>query len=186
MTRRPPTQADDAGGESFLGRWSRRKQLAREEAAYPPRSTAPDAADADRTPAPTPPPTDADMPALETITGSSDVSGFLSSEVSEALRNKALRRLFHSAVFNVRDGLDDYDEDFIDFEKLGDVVTADMRHQMEMEEERRRLAARESGDAAPEPDLAPDPETRDAPPEEGADAADDAAHRDPDGAGSPA
>ena len=45
-----------------------------------------------------------------------------------------------SAVFNVRDGLDDYDEDFTSFEALGDIVTSDMKHQAEMEAERARQA----------------------------------------------
>ncbi|MCZ6732230.1 MAG: hypothetical protein O7B27_06725, partial [Gammaproteobacteria bacterium] len=42
----------------------------------------------------------------------------------------------------IRDGLDDYDEDFTVFEPLGDTITADMRHQMEREKEKeeQRLA----------------------------------------------
>ena len=66
----------------------------------------------------------------------SDYSGFLSQGVSEELRNKALRKLFLSPQFNVVDGLDDYCEDFTSFELLGDVITADMRHELEMEAER--------------------------------------------------
>lgn len=83
--------------------------------------------------------TDADMPAIESLTEDSDYSGFLSPEVSEELRKQALRKLFLGSGFNVCDGLDDYDEDFTSFAKLGDIVTADMRHQMEVEA-RKKLA----------------------------------------------
>jgi hypothetical protein len=66
---------------------------------------------------------------------------FLSPEVSEKLRKVALRKLFHGAGFNIRDGLDDYDEDYTFFEPLGDIVTADMRHREEMLERKAREAA---------------------------------------------
>jgi hypothetical protein len=79
--------------------------------------------------------TDADMPALRSIGDDDDYSGFMSPGVSEALRNKALRQLFMSAQFNVLDGLNDYDDDFTTFEALGDIVTSDMRHRVEMEAE---------------------------------------------------
>ena len=87
--------------------------------------------------------TDADMPALETLGEDSDYSGFLSPEVSEALRKKALRKMFHLATYNITDGLDDYDEDFTIYEPLGDMITADMRHQTELQAERAREAALE-------------------------------------------
>ncbi|MCH7880022.1 MAG: DUF3306 domain-containing protein, partial [Proteobacteria bacterium] len=50
------------------------------------------------------------------------------------LRNLALRKLFSAPSFNIRDGLDEYDEDYTYFEKLGDIVTADMKHQIELKE----------------------------------------------------
>ena len=84
--------------------------------------------------------TDEDMPSLESLGEDSDYRGFLSPGVSKELRRRALRKLFMSAVFNVRDGLDDYDEDFTSFEALGDIVTSDMKHQAEMEAERARQA----------------------------------------------
>ena len=87
--------------------------------------------------------TDEDMPPLDSLNEDSDYSGFLSSGVSEALRRRALRKLFTSAVFNVRDGLDDYDDDFTSFAALGDVVTSDMKHEAEME-------ARRAGQARPD------------------------------------
>ncbi|MCW8885607.1 MAG: DUF3306 domain-containing protein, partial [Motiliproteus sp.] len=56
--------------------------------------------------------TDEDMPDIETLTEDSDYSGFLSEGVSEALKRKAMRKLFHLPEFNIRDGLNDYDDDF--------------------------------------------------------------------------
>jgi hypothetical protein len=96
------------------------------------------------------------MPAIETLTEESDFSAFMSSGVSDRLRNLALRKLFHAPVFNIRDGFDDYDEDYTSFEKLGGIVTSDMKHQVEvqqrklreaLEQERRQAAL---GEAAPE------------------------------------
>ncbi len=84
--------------------------------------------------------TDADMPDIDTLSEDSDFSGFMSSGVSDELRNLALRKLFHAPVFNIRDGLDEYDEDYTSFEKLGDIVTCDMKHQIEMQEQKRREA----------------------------------------------
>ena len=84
--------------------------------------------------------TDEDMPSIESLDEDGDYSGFLSPGVSEELRRRALRRLFSSAVFNVPDGLDDYDDDFTSFAALGDIVTSDMKHQAEMEAERAEQA----------------------------------------------
>ena len=84
--------------------------------------------------------TDADMPDLSTLDEHSDYSQFMSVNVSEGLRKLALRKLFQGADYNVRDGLDEYDGDYTFFEKLDPgTVTADMRHRMELEEERRKL-----------------------------------------------
>ena len=70
---------------------------------------------------------DADMPPIESLTASSDISGFLSKGVSAALRKAALRHVFRQSSYNVRDGLNDYDGDFTVFEPLGDTVTSDMK-----------------------------------------------------------
>jgi hypothetical protein len=87
-------------------------------------------------------PDDSDMPALETLDEDSDYSGFMSPSVSDELRKLALRQMFRGSMFNVRDGLDDYDDDFTKFTKLGDVVTAEMRRQIA----RLKAAADESSD----------------------------------------
>ena len=89
---------------------------------------------------------DKDMPDLNKLNEDSDYSGFLSPGVSDKLRKLALHQLFHGQSFNVCDGLDDYDEEFTSFESLGDIVTADMRFQMEEEAKRKlQLAAEEGG-----------------------------------------
>jgi len=120
----------------FLSRWSERKLRTRrgELPAEPAGESLPE--DEAKDPQVTgeasgPILTDADMPPLESLDAHSDYSGFLSRGVSEALRRKALSKLFRSAHLNVTDGLDDYAEDFTKFAPLGDVVTADMRHRME-------------------------------------------------------
>ncbi|MES9827804.1 MAG: DUF3306 domain-containing protein [Candidatus Thiodiazotropha sp.] len=113
------TVQPDAG---FYSRWSEKKQAARQ-----PLVEQHEAVDEEQ------PPGDEDMPPLESLDENSDYSGFLSPRVSDQLRQVALRKLFHSAAFNVCDGLDDYAEDFTSFEKLGDVMTADLRHRLEQE-----------------------------------------------------
>ena len=135
----------------FFSRWSRRKALQQEEtdqltisdgAAQEDQPTA--SVEEEETPALT----DADMPSLETLGEDDSYSDFLSPEVSEKLRKVALRQLFHGAGFNIRDGLDDYDEDFTIFKPLGDIVTADMRHREEMLERKAKEAlARKNEDA---------------------------------------
>jgi hypothetical protein len=169
----------DAESASAYGRWSRRKARARAvpapaaPRAQPPASDAVPAAAADGAGhAPDAPPeralTDADMPALEALGEDDDYSGFLSPGVSESLRLKALRKLFISAKFNVTDGLDDYAGDFTQFEPLGDIVTSDMRHRIEMEAERAQLAAEDEAREALARDAAAPPEA----------AREDAAHGD--------
>ena len=131
--------------ESALSRWSRRKLKADQLAPAVEESVQLDtevglttvdqaAADAETKPVLT----DADMPDIESLDEDSDFSGFMSAGVSDKLRNLALRKLFKAPVFNIRDGLDEYDEDYTYFEKLGDIVTCDMKHQIEMQEMKRR------------------------------------------------
>ena len=114
-----------AGEEDFLSRWSRRKreaQQAKAEVVVTVERTSEQQ---------TTLLTDADMPPLESLDEHSDYSGFLSPQVSEALRKQALRKLFQSPGFNIRDGLDDYDDDYTQFASLGDTLTADIQHRLE-------------------------------------------------------
>ncbi|RZO22302.1 MAG: DUF3306 domain-containing protein [Candidatus Thioglobus sp.] len=130
--------------EAFLGRWSRRKALKQGDVDLEPTNepkTNEQDLDQSGDESVDPPLTDEDMPPVESLGEDDDFSGFLSPEISEKLRKAALRKLFHGAGFNVRDGLDDYDDDFTVFEPLGDIVTADMRHQQEMLERKAREAA---------------------------------------------
>ena len=92
------------------------------------------------------------MPPLESLGADSDYTGFLSDQVSETLRKAALRKLFHSATFNVTDGLDEYADDFTKFETLGDIITADMRHMFEVEARKKAEQARQAA-LAVEPDV---------------------------------
>jgi len=77
--------------------------------------------------------TDEDMPPLETLDEHSDYSGFLSPKVSETLRRQALRKLFHFQQFNITDGLNDYDDDYTQFENLGNTITHEMKRLLERE-----------------------------------------------------
>lgn len=133
--------------ESRLSRWSRRKQqsvearqeedralqLEEQNLAEADLPVAVAVQEQDEALAEEPVLTDADMPAIESLTEDSNFGQFMSPGVSDELRNLALRKMYKAPFFNIRDGLDEYDEDFTTFEKLGDIVTADMRHQMEVE-----------------------------------------------------
>jgi hypothetical protein len=134
--------------EGFLARWSERKALAR-AAAIEPEPSGPDSVDASELQAPPPDPaevrkTDADMPPIEALDADSDYAQFLSPEVSEGLRQAALRRLFHLPHFNVTDGLDDYAGDYRDLAPLGTIVTAHMRAQLQ------RLAQEKAATGTPD------------------------------------
>jgi hypothetical protein len=148
---RPVRSAEAGPGEeSFLGRWSRLKRhdepaVRAEPPPAPVRAVEPEPAQAPREL------TDEDMPDLGTIGEGSDVSPFFSPRVSEELRQAALKRLFRSPRFNIRDGLDDYDEDFRSFHALGDIVTAEMRLQRERAEARLRRELAESGESTGDP-----------------------------------
>lgn len=131
---------DDAG---FLSRWSHRKNHNVEEDNQQQQSVV---AEAERKEiAEEKLKTDADMQPIESLTEDSDYTGFLSPKVSEALRKQALRRLFHIPALNVVDGLDDYAEDFTNFEPLGDLVTEEMKRmfirEKKKEEEKEKAEA---------------------------------------------
>ncbi len=124
-------------GEGLLRRWSRRKAQARAETESPApagvehgsATEAPDPVELSATPAPVL--TDADMPPIESLDKDSDYRPFMSSGVSEALRLRALRRMFHSGLFNERCPLDSEYYDCHGYEPLGSVITHEMREEME-------------------------------------------------------
>lgn len=155
-----------AEDESFLERWSRRKAEARQSDDVPDQGVAAESADAEEI-APAPeeePPGDEDMPPLEELGEDSDYSAFFSPRVSPGLRKKALAKLFHSPKFNIRDGLNDYDDDYTSFVPLGNTVTAEMRHRAEnllkrqLEEADDETEESQVTDEVPDQELAAGPE----------------------------
>ena len=164
---RPATEPSATADENFLARWSRKKTQARdgleedtgsldtfhesESDTLPgtgsqpdqPDETAQDIADV---------PGDEDMPSIEELGDESDYSGFFSPGVSPGLRKKALARLFHSPKFNIRDGLDDYDDDYTTYKPLGNIVTAEMRRKAEDLLRRKMDADEMAVDDAPDSD----------------------------------
>jgi hypothetical protein len=155
----------DEQREDFLARWSRRKALSRkgEQLPEPPEEAdekTQDALQADQEAAPvveSPAPEQAgetggdempELPPLETLDQNSDYSAFLGKGVPPDLKQKALKKLFHSPKFNIRDGLDDYDWDFTNPEPLGDIITAEMRYRVQRELE--RLAGLDEDEENPE------------------------------------
>ena len=160
MDRRKGSTGNDddqaIAGESFLSRFHRRKTEARaaeriatttrlEDPLDPPADTDPrHNSELSAEAPPEKPLTDADMPPLETLEFGSDFSGFLSPDVSDPVRRAALRKLFHSSELNVIDGLDDYAEDFTSFAALGDLVTAEMRHRIEVEARKQAEAVKQA------------------------------------------
>ncbi|MBS1200895.1 MAG: hypothetical protein H6R27_1573 [Proteobacteria bacterium] len=122
--------------ETFVSRWSRLKARARETTAPVAETGAPPPQAADDTALPTPVGDDSarpppELPDIDLLGEDSDYSAFLAEGIDTALRRRALRKLFHSPKFNVLDGLDDYMGDYTQFEPLGSIVTADMRHHIE-------------------------------------------------------
>lgn len=154
MKKPEPTSLDlqeeeGTGEETFLKRWSRRK-LEDETVNTPPEveMLQPEPQLATDVPEEAQPlvttdldPTDEDMPPLEALDENSDYSGFLSPKVSESLRRQALRKLFHLPQFNITDGLNDYDDDYTQHEKLGSVVTHEMKRLLKREAEKQQAGS---------------------------------------------
>ena len=164
MSKTPRKEASDTGApevdtlehEAFLTRWSKRKAMSREgielpepvdeladDGASPPDDSVsrneddpPDPGergDAQGAEAATAVP---ELPPIESLGEDSDYSAFMAADVPADLQRNALRKLFQSPKFNVRDGLNDYDLDYSSPEPLGDIVTAEMRHRLRVELER--------------------------------------------------
>ncbi|TVS12574.1 MAG: DUF3306 domain-containing protein [Wenzhouxiangella sp.] len=173
MSKRETTTraaGDRAGDESFLERWSRRKQGSLSGDVDDPvdeervESAAEDGEAVDQAvteiqpesgsgPEPEPP-GDEDMPPLESIDQGGSVAAFFSPNVSASLRRAALRRLFKHPEVNSLEALDDYAEDYRTIVPLGATITADMRYRAEQARKllERKLKARL--------DLETDPEAR--------------------------
>ncbi len=137
---RTPARSDEEG---FLQRLHRRKLAARNGEPLPEEPPREEAAQAPPEDLPPEEPllTDADMPPIDSLDAASDYSGFLSPGVSDALQRAALRRLWQVADLDFIDELDIYASDYTAFEPLGDLVTREMRHRIELE------ARRQAGEA---------------------------------------
>ncbi len=79
------------------------------------------------------------------------IAELLVSEVSENLKKAALRKLFLSQEFNVRDGLDDYDDDYHNLTPLSEKVAETLRNwiteETEATEENLHSAAHQTTDS---------------------------------------
>lgn len=133
--------------DDFLSRWSRRKAEARQGLRKKPAAGAPEAAEAEAretvaltdASAPSPEPhaepsspkdeSEADRAAefedfdFDALDYESDYTQFMEKGVPEAVRRRALRKLWHSnPILANLDGLNDYDEDFTDAALAVDVL----------------------------------------------------------------
>ena len=68
---------------------------------------------------------------LESLSLSSDFTAFLKEEVSEALRRKALHKLFSDPHFNQMDGLDIYIDDYSQPDPIPPEILAKLQHARE-------------------------------------------------------
>lgn len=118
---------------SFLTRWSQRKAAGGEHRRAPPSRSEEEprsqAAEAGQEAAKEI--TDADLPPIESLDENSDYSLFFAPKISGELRRRALRKLFHAPMYQVRCPLNEYSEDYNSFTPLGDTVTYDMRRVLE-------------------------------------------------------
>ena len=133
----------------FLSRWSRRKLAAVAQAeaepavagqspaalqpdATEPLAVAPAAPECAAEPGALPGGAgEASLPAVESLSLSSDFTAFLKEEVSEALRRKALQKLFSDPHFNQMDGLDIYIDDYSQPDPIPPEILAKLRHARE-------------------------------------------------------
>ena len=74
---------------------------------------------------------EAQLPPVESLSLSSDFTAFLKEEVSEALRRKALQKLFSDPHFNRMDGLDIYIDDYSQPDPIPPEILAKLQHARE-------------------------------------------------------
>jgi len=117
--------------ESFIGRWSRRKQaapeqveaedqrLAREQAQAAAAKAAVPAPEAQGSVQAAPAP---ELPSIESLTPQADFRPFMQPKVPVQLKNAALKKLFGDPHFNVMDGLDIYIDDYTQSEPIPEAM----------------------------------------------------------------
>lgn len=66
----------------------------------------------------------------DTLDPSSDFKAYLAPGISPELKRRALRRMFTASQYNVRDGLDDYDQDFTLMRDLSPEIASKLRSWM--------------------------------------------------------
>ncbi|MBV7299527.1 DUF3306 domain-containing protein [Enterovibrio paralichthyis] len=125
--------------DSFLHRWSKRKQEQTREgtdetAEFLEPATEVVAENADRPSAETVSPETDDeqqpqpsMEDVERLKEGDSASAFLAKGVSSQVKKAALRKLFHSEAYNIRDGMNDYDFDYTNRETLSAEVAQSLR-----------------------------------------------------------
>jgi hypothetical protein len=101
------------GDEKFIQRWSRLKQAEAEPPIEAEIAGESAMGDLEAVEEEAPAAEEVELPDVDSLDKDSDYTGFLAEGVPEALRNKALRKLWLSdPVLANLDGLNDYDEDF--------------------------------------------------------------------------
>jgi hypothetical protein len=152
----PRDEADD-----FLSRWARRKSAVRRDD-----DSLDDGKPLDEASTAPPDPgeridartgkrydelTDDDMPPLDALDETSDLSMFMARNISSALRMEALGKIFRSPKYNQVCLCAEYAEDYTNFEPLGDIIPNDMKSAIAREADklRRRLLAMDQ-DISPE------------------------------------
>lgn len=125
------SQEQDKTG--FLSRWSQRKLSPSEDAAPVKTETEaedmPLATDVDELPD--------DVEHTE-ATAEDEKPLWQRDDVDAETKKAALRSLFRQPEFNVRDGLNEYDDDFTKFASLGNLVTHEMKRMLKLAEEKTR------------------------------------------------
>jgi hypothetical protein len=119
--------------ESFLSRWSRRKQVEQRDDVEPVNESNQRAVQ-----------TDEQTQTLDTTTVPESANSeeslpiWQQKEADPILKRDALRALFQQEEFHLRDGLNDYDHDFTQERSLGNIVTNQMKRMIRLAEEKSR------------------------------------------------
>lgn len=144
--------------EHPVSRWARRKELARRGMAEPePAAVALPAEESSpqvsaeavrvdvRTGKPYDELTDEDMPPIESLDTSSDLSVFMAKNISPMLRMAAFSKVFRSPDYNKFCLCAEYAEDYTQFTPLGDIVPHELKETIVREAKRLRELMLERG-----------------------------------------
>ncbi|WP_355660084.1 DUF3306 domain-containing protein [Halomonas salifodinae] len=146
-----------------LERWSKRKRGLDEPHEAPPADLpAPMEAEEQsrEQPLPAAGTLDDELPDPESLPPGSDFSRYLQEGVSQAFKRRALRQLWRAPHYQVRDGLDDYDDDYSRLAPLGREAAERLRPWLRRADEALTALAEET-EGAPAGDPAPAPSAPD-------------------------